>query len=181
MDHFYSECRAYGRLIDAGVNGKVAVRCHGYLTLPAEIENQLRRDFDVQDWNRPDLDYAKPSSQREPFHAIVKDLVTEETQWTEKVVKKILRDLHRIRKLGVYPMDVRARNYKGGLLLDFSVAMTEPHYLFEIKPEHQVTLMKRDDLYNFQEMVEEKGVVTWERAFRNGEYCKKLRPRKAGV
>lgn len=41
MDPFYSECRAYGRLIAAKVNGKVAVRCYDYLTLPAEKEERI--------------------------------------------------------------------------------------------------------------------------------------------
>lgn len=179
MDPFYSECRAYGRLIDGGVNGKVAVRCYGYLTLPAELEEQLRRDFNVELWNRSD--YDKPASEREPFRAIVKDLIMEEVPWTEKVVKKMLRDLHRVRKLGVYVMDVQARNYRGGLLIDFSIAMTEPHYLFVIKPSHQVATNKRDDLLSFQEMIEEKGIVTWERAVRNWDYCEKLRPRAPRV
>ena len=37
-DPFYNECRAYGRRIDSGVNGKVAVRCHGHLGIPAARE-----------------------------------------------------------------------------------------------------------------------------------------------
>ncbi len=65
----------------------------------------------------------------------------------------MLRDLKRIRKLGVYPMDVAARNYKGGLLLDFSVAITEPHYLFAMKSPHQVRTYKRDDLLSFNSMI----------------------------
>ena len=43
MDPFYSECRAYGRLEEANLNGKVAVRCQGYMTFPAEDEEELVR------------------------------------------------------------------------------------------------------------------------------------------
>ena len=43
MDPFYNECRAYGRLEEANLNGKVAVRCHGYMTFPAEDEEELVR------------------------------------------------------------------------------------------------------------------------------------------
>ncbi len=57
-------------------------------------------------------------------------------------------------------MDIAARNYKGGLLLDFSVAMTKPHYLFAIKPPRQVRTYKRDDLLSFNRMIIDEGVVT---------------------
>lgn len=179
MDPFYSECRAYGRLIDANLNGKVAVRCHGYLNVPAEIEEELRREFNVVNWQRPDHEYFTPVSKREPFRAIVKDLVMEDVSFTQKIVRKMLRDLKTIREFGVYPMDVRARNYKGGLLVDFSIAMTEPHYLFLINPLHQVITYKRDDLLSFDGMMEDEGVATWERALPNPEYCAKLRSRKS--
>ena len=43
MDPFYNECRAYGRLEEANLNGKVAVRCQGYMTFPAEYEEELVR------------------------------------------------------------------------------------------------------------------------------------------
>ncbi len=178
MDPFYCECRAYGRLIEANLNGKVAVRCHGHLNVPAEVEEELRRDFDVDNWQRPGDEYYTPVSERKPFRAIVKDLVTEDVTYTPKIVKKMLKDLKRIRKLGIYTMDVRARNYKGGLLVDFSIAMTEPHYLFHIKPPHQVVSYKLDDLLSFDDMMEDEGVVTWERALPNPKYCAKLRPRE---
>ena len=31
---FYNGCRAYGRLIDAGVNGQVVAGCYGHLAVP---------------------------------------------------------------------------------------------------------------------------------------------------
>ena len=43
MDPFYIECQAYGRLEEANLDGKVAVRCHGYMTFPAEDEEELVR------------------------------------------------------------------------------------------------------------------------------------------
>lgn len=178
MDPFYCECRAYGRLIEANMNGKVAVRCYGYLDVPAEVEEELRRGFDVDNWQRPVEEYSTPVSKRKPIRAMVKDLITEDVSFTPKIAKKMLKDLKRIRKLGIYTMDIVARNYMGGLLVDFGIAMTEPHYLFHIKPPHQVRSYKRDDLLSFDDMMEDEGVVTWERALPNPEYCAKLRPRK---
>ena len=174
-DPFFNECRAYGRLIEKNLNGKVAVHCYGYATIPAEREEELSRRFQVNDWDRPGDDYQKALRRRQPFRAIIKELVTEDVPLTQIVAQKMLRDLKRMRKIGIYPMDVEARNYKGGLLVDFSVAMTRPHYLFVIKKPGRVRVYQQQDLLMWQNLVEEKGIVTLVRAVRNREYCKKLR------
>jgi len=174
-DPFYNECRAYGRLVDKSLNGKVAVRCHGYMAMPAEREEELKRNFNVDNWNRPADEYAKAPHRRQPFRAIIKDLITEDISLTGKVVKIILKDLKRMRKVGVYPTDVQASNYRNGMLLDFSVALTEPHYLFVIKASWRVRFYKRSDLVAWQTLVRDQGFVTWERAVPSSDYCKKLR------
>ena len=178
-DPFFAECRAYGRLIENNLNGKIAVRCYGHLTVSAELEEELAHKFQAYEWDRPDSDYEKGPRRRQPFRAIIKDLVTEDVPLTEKVVTKMLRDLKRMRRIGIYPMDIEARNYKGGLLIDFSVAITRPHYLFMVKPNWRIEVYKHQDLTLWQEMVESAGLATWERAYRNGDYCKKLRSNKA--
>lgn len=175
MDPFYNECRAFGRVMEANLNGKIAVHCYGYIIVPADKEEELERDFGVNDWNRPEVEYAKPSSQRQSFRAIVKELIHHDPPFTAKLLKKTLRDLKKIRRLGVYPMDVQARNYKDGLLLDMSVAMTKPHFLFDIKPEWQVSFFKRNDLIQWEKMVRDAGILVWKRALRNKDYCAKLR------
>ena len=177
MDPFFNECRAYGALIDDNLNGKVAVHCHGYLMIPATKEAELQQRFGVTAWARPKEEYAKPARQRQPFRAIVKDLVTEDVPMTAKVAKKMLADLRKIRKHKVYNMDICARNYKGGLLIDFSVAITEPHYLLVIKPPWRQRMYKEDDLYAFDNMLVEAGLEFFDRATVNDEYKAKLRPR----
>lgn len=177
MDPFFCECRAYGRLIDEKVNGKVAVRCYGYLMIPAEREDELRERFGVTAWNRPREEYSKRASRRQPFRAIVKELVTEDVPLTAKTAKKMLRDLRIIRSFKVYNMDICARNYKGGLLVDFSVAMTRPHYLFVIKPAWRREGYMYDDLRSFDYMLDEAGIATLARATRNEDYVGHLRPR----
>jgi len=47
MYPFHNECRAVGRIIQAGLNGKVAVRCHGYLTVSAAMEEGLEQHFHI--------------------------------------------------------------------------------------------------------------------------------------
>ena len=146
-DPFYNECRAYGRLEEEKLNGKVAVHCYGYLTFPAEIESQLDRDFQIQGWNRPGKEYEEPVSLRRPIQAIVKKLILEDEPLTDKAADKMLRDLKKMRSKGLYPGDIRLRNYKAGLLVDMSIARTTPHFMFDIRGPKQVARMKNTDLY----------------------------------
>ena len=148
-DPFYNECRAYGRLEEHKLNGKVAVRCYGYLTFSAEIESQLEREFQIHSWNRPGKEYQKPITQRRPIRAIVKDLILKDDPLTGRVADKILRDLKRMRSKGIYAGDVRPRNYKAGLLVDMSIARTTPHFLFDIRGPKQVARMRNTDLYMY--------------------------------
>ncbi|KAG8533637.1 uncharacterized protein KY384_001378 [Bacidia gigantensis] len=160
MDPFYNECRAYGKLIEANLNGNVAVRCHGYLTLSARIEQRLDEQFGHLDWDRPDQDTNKPLSKRQPLNAVVKDLIRDDISFAAKHVAKMLRDLKKIRRLGVYQCDMAARNYRAGLLVDFSSAITEPHYLFETRALWEVNVIQSDDLLDFDQMIEDAGLCT---------------------
>ena len=174
-DPFYNECRAYGRLKEKGLDGEVSIRCHGYTTVPATMEPILEDRFNVSDWDRDD--YDKPIKERAAFRAIVKDLVREDPPLNHRLLKKMLKDLAKIREQGVYPLDIMRRNYKGGLLVDFSNAMTEPHYLFDIQPEWQMKSYKNQDLFQFDSMVEDERVKTSLRALPKLETLMKLRPR----
>ena len=174
-DPFYNECRAFGQLETMKLNGKVAVRCHGYTTLPPSVEVELEQRFDVGEWERED--YDKPVTKRAAFRAVVKDLVRDDTPLTHRVLKKIKKDLLLIRKQGVYPCDIKASNYKGGLLVDLSNALTEPHYLFEIRPKYQVAMYKNEDLFQFDSMVKAANIKTWLRAMPDENTLRKLRKR----
>ena len=145
------------------------------MTIPAEEEEGLKTKFGIDSWDRPDEEYAKSPQRRQPFRAIVKDFIQEDVKMTESVASKMLRDLKRIRKLGVYPMDIQARNYKAGFLLDFSVAMTYPHFLFDIRPQWRVKAYKNEDLFAFEDMMKKEGLMVWRPAIRNKAYCAKLR------
>ena len=59
-----------------------------------------------------------------------------------------------MRRCGVYHDDVRPRDYIAGLLVDLSMAMTEPCYLFQIRPGRQATMWKDRELYMSEYMVE---------------------------
>ena len=108
----------------------------------------------------------------------MKDLILKDVPLTGKVADKILRDTKRMRRCGIFPGDIRTRNYKDGLLVDLSAARTEPYYLFNIRSAKQVERMKNRDLYMWEAMVEENQLQTQLRAVRNEKYCACLRPRK---
>ena len=143
--------------------------------IPAEREGELCDRFRVSSWDRESREYEKAAHRRTPFRATIKDLVTQDVPFTAEVAKRSLKDLKRIRRVKVYNMDIALRNYKGGLLIDFSRAMTSPHYLFVTKPPFRIVRFKHDDLASWQTMIRDEGIPTWERATRNSEYCKKLR------
>ncbi|KAL8951220.1 MAG: hypothetical protein Q9222_002783 [Ikaeria aurantiellina] len=175
FDPFYNECRAYGKLVGAKLNGEVAVRCHGYMMLSSKQEDALDQKFGASDWNRPVEEYDRLPSTRPPLRAIVKDLILDDTRWTPRVANKMLRDLKKMRKLGIYVMDVKPENYKDGMLVDFSVALTNPHVVFDIKPDFQIQGYKNEDLIAFDAMMQEQKVKTTIRASRNPDTVRKLR------
>ena len=109
------------------------------------------------------------------MRATIKDLVRKDIPLTGKVADKILRDMKRMRKCGVYVGEVYPRNYMAGLLVDMSVAKTEPYYLFKLRPGFQTELHKMSDLYAWEDMRAENELKTTLRAVRDEEYCARLR------
>lgn len=146
MDPFYNECRAYGRLIEHGENGKIAARCYGYTTISVDRKEELYQKYGVKDWGRPDGD-------RRSTGAIAKEVIQHDSSPTDKVAKKILRDLRKMRKMDNYPMDVQARIYKAGLLVDMSIAITTHHYLFKIRSRWQIEVLQVQDVGMFDAMI----------------------------
>ena len=110
----------------------------------------------------------------------MKELILKDFPLTGRVADKMLRDMKRMRRCGVYPRDVHPRNDVGGRLVDFSEAMTIPYWLFQVRPG-EGEMIKDIELYKWQKMVEENQLDARSRAFRNKEYCAKLRSRKAKV
>ena len=174
-DPFYNECRAYGRLKETQLDGIVAVRCHGYTTLPPTLEAELYQRFHISTWDRDDDD--KPVEERAMFRAILKDLIQDDTPLTLRAARKMKQHLLQIREKGIYPYDIKATNCKGGLLVDFSNAMTEPHYLLETKPDKYVEMLKKEDLFQFDDMFKDTQIGTRVRALPNQDTIGKLRRR----
>lgn len=177
MDPFYAECRAYGCISAENRNGKVAVLCHGYTTVEADREAELAKRFNTIDWQRPEDEYHSPVSQRQPFRAIVKALVHEKVPFTEKMIPQMKSDLTALRRMFIYVRDIRADNYLGGKLVDFSSAWTAPHILVStyLRPQESIDSDLQWDLEQFDQMIKNSGIQTWCRASPNPEYLQKLR------
>ncbi|KAL8895057.1 MAG: hypothetical protein Q9207_008314 [Kuettlingeria erythrocarpa] len=178
-DPFYNECRAFGKLVESKTNGRIAVRCHGYTTIPAEVVHQVGIKFQIDEWMEDaeeQKNYELPLH-RQLFRAIVKDLIQVNVPLTCIRVKRMRRDLLRIREQGIYPMDIKASTYKSGML-DLGSAITEPNFFFGMCPWWQLERLMDEDLVAFDKMVEKAGVKTWVRAFTK-RYLRRLRPRDA--
>lgn len=166
MDPFYAECRAYGRIEEKRLNGKVAVRCHGFTSVPAELEDYISEAFGVQDWNRPPEEYKLLDTQRQPFRAVVKDIVRVEVAFTKAMVRMMKADLFALRKILIFVRDLREDNYLGGKLIDFSVSWTSPHLMLttELRSPEVIDRNLLSELYDFDAMIRNKGIKTRIRA-----------------
>lgn len=142
-----------------------------YTTIPKKKEEELYQNFGVGDRDRLIGDRLR-------LRAIVKELILGEKPLTHKVAEKTLRDLRKMRKMGIYPMGVRARKYRAGLLGEMSIAMTTPHYLFKIRSLWQVDMYLGQDLAMFDSMISDEEVILSVRALPNEKYCTKLRSQK---
>lgn len=180
-DPFYAECRAYGRIRQKGLKRPVAVACHGFISIPATKEGLFAKRFNIGDWDRPEEELSFPPSERQPFRALVKDLVETEPEVTEELVKAMLGELKSLRSMGIYVMDVAWRNYAGGHLVDFSSAWTQPCFDLRryIRSEKEIQTYKKQDLADFDVMVEEElGIQTEIKAVPSRKARYDLRPRK---
>jgi len=154
-DPFYAECRAYGRIASKPRKDPIAVACHGFISIPARQESFFAKKFSITDWNRSEEDLALPPTKREPFRALVKDLVEGTAEPTKELIRSMRRHLKALNSLRIWVMDVRWDNYKGGRLVDFSLAWTEPHFEFlrEVNTAKEMDMNKGIDLADFDRMV----------------------------
>ncbi|KAH6977745.1 kinetochore Sim4 complex subunit Fta2 [Ilyonectria destructans] len=114
---FHNECRAYGRLHEAKEAGtltrEIAVQCHGYIRL---------EDGDIQGLRRRRMPFDG-----DDVYGIVKDLTREDTGVNLNSIQRIWEDIVLINSLEIYIGNIREDSYRGGLLVDFCSAITEPH------------------------------------------------------
>lgn len=68
------------------------------------------------------------------------------------------RELQILNSLRIYVMDIRWSNYKGGHLVNFSSAWTEPHFEFrrDVNTEKDIQMNREIDMAAFNKMVKEE-------------------------
>lgn len=168
---FSAECRAYGRLEEAG-HLELAVRCFGYFFLDEKHEKALHDRF-----SRPKLHFSagndarstfvsKGKSGREPpIRVLVKELGRQDEKLRDRDARKILRDVIQLQQLGIIHIDVGHRQIISGKLGDFSTTITVPHFVTnpELNPqltpewisamEFETFQFSINDYWTFDEMV----------------------------
>ena len=144
------------------VNGVVAVRAHGFMDIPASMEGFLACfPFHANDWNRPKVEYSWPFAQRQPFRAIVKDLVVHKPNISN--VARMREDLLTLQKIGVFVQDIKKANYCNGKLVDFSWCWTHPHIYVDPRLRSQDSLNEQA-IFSvrraFDRMLAAEGILT---------------------
>lgn len=127
LDPFYAECRAFGLLVEKKKDDTLAVRCHGYAFLSATLEHRIRQQFGISNWNRHLEDEGQP------LRAIIKDYIVYNSVCGRKKFPKMRENVLKLNELGIYNMDIREDNYRGGRLFDFSLAITSPHISLSLR------------------------------------------------
>jgi Kinetochore Sim4 complex subunit FTA2 len=178
FDPFYAECRAYGCIENNEQNGKIAVRCYGFMAVSAKEEEVLAAppfQIDTSEWNRPEQEYDWPVSARQPFRAIVKELVKSKSRF--RWVAQMRKDLLALQDMGVYVQDISEDNYINGKLVDFSRSWTKPHLMLDtdIRSQSLIDAQVKGDLKTFDRMLEEAGLRTRTKALSGSNETGRLR------
>ncbi|KAI0386000.1 kinetochore Sim4 complex subunit FTA2-domain-containing protein [Hypomontagnella monticulosa] len=181
---FSCECRAFGRLQEAG-HEDLAVDCFGYILLDEEYERELRRRFPKIDFTG-DIDYPRADEMRSrflgrdgrepPIRGIVKEFRQQAEDEDDEllqpgVVKEMLGNIGRLQQLGIIRIDVAPRQLVRGKITDFSTAITVPHFVTtpELNPgltremrdamELETFRLSLDDYLAFDEMMHDWNVL----------------------
>lgn len=89
--------------------------------LSGDVERRIEQQFGISDWNRAADDEGRP------LRAIAKDYIRFNSFFGRKSFPIMRQKLEQLNKMGIYNMDIREDNYRGGRLFDFSIAITSPH------------------------------------------------------
>jgi len=148
LDPFYAECRAFGLLVREKKDHSLAVRCHGYSLLSEDMEERIHKQFGINDWHR------QAEHGQDKLRAIVKDYIPYKSICGRKKLCAMRSNLNQLNELGVYNMDVREDNYRGGRLFDFSVSITSPHINLSLKlwSRGQIDEAIKYDLESFERL-----------------------------
>lgn len=161
---FFAECRAYGLLNESKLGSEAldiarsfVAPCHGWLHLLPVHENIIRSLDDKIDLETDNLGGCGPA--KSPMHAIVKDFIDSQDKWSEGLASSILRGICALYDMGIFNGDIRAANFVGGKLVDFSTSVTRPHWCLELllPPSKQESTLC-GDFVTFDDMIEDEKI-----------------------
>ncbi|OTA95559.1 hypothetical protein M434DRAFT_379259 [Hypoxylon sp. CO27-5] len=136
---FNCECRAYGRLQEAGYED-LATKCFGYLLLDEEHERIMMDKFSHLELEfngnmmYPGLEtvrshYLGKNGREPPIRGIVKEFGQSNENLNTRFAKKLLEDIIKLQQLGIFNLDVAHRQIIDSKISDFSTAITVPHFM----------------------------------------------------
>lgn len=108
----------------------LSVKCYGYLQLTESQEEDLQQFLQKRGLHTFD---RSTKDARSPIYGIVKELLPQSTPFEPRMIPRMINDIHDYHRYGVYVGDIRASNYRDGILFDLSRAKTVPHP--ELTPE----------------------------------------------
>ncbi|KFA71811.1 hypothetical protein S40288_09917 [Stachybotrys chartarum IBT 40288] len=162
LDPFYCECRAYGRIQEALDDGTIkanpAVPCYGYMYLGPRDERILEDSGVALRYEDSDSESQESTGEQAPIRAIVKKLARPISGVTVRRQGKILVDIGTLNMLKIYNRDVRAENFRDGLLVDFGFSFTEPNIFLEDYDEESLRGLHLEDRRMFKDMLNEEKI-----------------------
>ncbi|KAI1151447.1 kinetochore Sim4 complex subunit FTA2-domain-containing protein [Nemania diffusa] len=161
-DPFYAECRAYAH-IEARrriqkLKRKDIADCYGYMGL-TKADEEVLAGYGIDLWcDIPLHDEYRERAAGSPVRALVKEYIEEDVEPNERTCKKMRAGVRWMNRNQLLINDVHARNFKGGYLLDFGLAWTKPHCLWENISRSNLEIIMYGDWSRFEEMTETMGL-----------------------
>lgn len=184
LDPFYAECRAYGKLqeiynIQSTRRSKtrtLAIPCYGYVFISKAEAEIIASQFETFNIPQDELD-AEPD-----IRALVKQYIPVPGINTKiRSVRQMIQDIRVMNENGLYPLDIQAGNYRGGLLVDFGQALTEPSCVFDVVEKDIADGERVGGLLEFDEMIKKAGIRTRLRAYNEHVWAGRTRAGRKGT
>ncbi|RSL55581.1 hypothetical protein CEP54_009279 [Fusarium duplospermum] len=156
---FNCECRAFGRLKEAGCE-HLATKCFGYLLLEDYNERAMMYKFKdlaldfTEHYEEFDVRsrFLGKGGRPPPIRGIIKELGQPDEKLRTRTLRSILQDVIQIQQLGMISLDIAHRQIINGKLSDFSTTITFPHFITspELNPHLEPEVMARMELQTFK-------------------------------
>ena len=191
-DPFFAECRAYGKIREVQTKNKrkgedLAVPCLGYLFLSEKYREKLEAEYGIDldeecmDDSDSDSDNSSPRpAKKRRARGIVKKLASNDPGITNRTVGKVRKRLKELNELQIYVRDITKENFRGGKLVDFGTAWTEPHCYNHPLNWRDAADVKVADLIQFDRITEEDEFLTNRRSTSNN-FLERLRKSKGYI